>query len=462
MKNNQTKYDVIIIGAGFSGLAAALRLKPYKLKVLILEADDDIGGRSWNKVLDDGTIVELGGQWVGWQHQRMLSFINKYKLQKYTTPPFPEGKTLFQYNGKIIDEFPEEAMLLVNNFDNLTKEIDLEKPWMHPNAKLWDNITFEHWLEMQDATVDAKKMVGRIIAGGLLSRDTSHISMLQALFYVASNAGFDVATSSEKGAQHYRVIGGSYKIARKMVSDLKGTDIILNEPVTVINYDQECATVLSMNNNVYQGKYLIIAIPPVLASKIHYHPSLGSQYYGLLQNFPGGDALKVHFVYERPFWIEDNNSGNVYLQEGWLTEVTDNTTPSDPHAILTGFIYGNKKRELIQKDLEERKKLLLNELALFFGEEAKNILQYIEYDWLNSPWTGGCFSGSLRIGCWTSYGPYLRRPIGAIHWASTELSIHFNGYFEGAVLSGERAADEIIKELKIKKPKIKRKIVKKK
>ncbi|WP_215826975.1 hypothetical protein [Spiroplasma endosymbiont of 'Nebria riversi'] len=95
----------------------------------------------------------------------MLSFINKYKLQKYTTPPFPEGKTLFQYNGKIIDEFPEEAMLLVNNFDNLTKEIDLEKPWMHPNTKLWDNITFEHWLEMQDVTVDAKKMVGRIIAG---------------------------------------------------------------------------------------------------------------------------------------------------------------------------------------------------------------------------------------------------------------------------------------------------------
>lgn len=185
---------------------------------------------------------------------------------------------MFQYNGQIIDEFPEEAMLLVNNFDNLTKEIDLEKPWTHPNAKLWDNITFEHWLEMQDATVDAKKMVGRIIAGGLLSRDTSHISMLQALFYVASNAGFDVATSSEKGAQHYRVIGGSYKIARKMVNDLKGTDIILNEPVTVINYDQECATVLSMNNNVYQGKYLIIAIPPVLASKIHYHPSLGSQY----------------------------------------------------------------------------------------------------------------------------------------------------------------------------------------
>lgn len=456
LKKKLLMYDVIIIGAGFSGLAAALKLKEKKLKCVILEADDDIGGRSFNKILNDGTLIELGGQWIGWHHKRMLDFINKYKLKKYTTPPFSKGTKLYFYDNKILDSFPEEATSLVNLFDNLSKEINLEKPWLHPQAKLWDNITFEHWLEMQNASENSKKILARVVAGALLSKDASHISMLQALFYVASNAGIESASSFERGAQHYRVLGGAYQIAKKMASQLKSTEIIINEPVTVINYDSDCATVLTMNNNVFQAKKVIIAIPPVLASKIHYYPELNSQIYGLLQNFPGGDALKVHFVYDTPFWRKKFLSGVAFLQEGWLTEVTDNSTPDSPHGILTGFIYGNKKRELTQKTLEERKNLLFKELVMLFGEEAYQAIQYIEYDWLKSPWTGGCFSGSLRIGCWTTYGSFLRKPVGTIHWASTELAIKFNGYFEGAVLSGERAAEEVIdclKKSKIKKSK---------
>ena len=78
------------------------------------------------------------------------------------------------------------------------------------------------------------------------------------------------------------------------------------------------------------------------------------------------------------------------------------------------------------------------------GRHARHLrFQHLERDWSADPWTRGCYAGFLPPGALTSYGPALRTPVGRIHWAGTETAEDWNGYIEGAIRSGDRAADEV-------------------
>src|SRR5438552_16759382 len=65
--------DVCVVGAGFAGLAAAKRLADAGRDVVVLEARDRVGGRTWNRTLDDGTLLSVGGTWLGVGQDRMLA-----------------------------------------------------------------------------------------------------------------------------------------------------------------------------------------------------------------------------------------------------------------------------------------------------------------------------------------------------------------------------------------------------
>ena len=95
----------------------------------------------------------------------------------------------------------------------------------------------------------------------------------------------------------------------------------------------------------------------------------------------------------------------------------------------------------------ERKDLVALRFAKFFGPRAAEPIEYVEKDWAAEEWTRGCFSGYLGPGVWTQYGQALRQPIGRIHWAGTETAETWNGYMDGAVRSGERAAHEVLSML---------------
>lgn len=146
-----------------------------------------------------------------------------------------------------------------------------------------------------------------------------------------------------------------------------------------------------------------------------------------------------------PFWINDNKSGAVASCQGYITEVTDNTTPDSKNGILTAFIHGNKRNEILNFTENKRKEILINELITFFGDKAKKIKAYIEFNWHKDSWTGGCYVADLKPDSWVKYGQHWKQPVGLVHFAGTETSSYFYGYLEGAILAGKRAANEIIK-----------------
>ena len=109
-----------------------------------------------------------------------------------------------------------------------------------------------------------------------------------------------------------------------------------------------------------------------------------------------------------------------------------------------GFVLGNQAKEFSGFSENQRRKIALNAFTTFFGTEARRPVRYVDHSFLNEEWSRGCYAGLMGPGVWTTLGKTLREPVGRIHWAGTETSDVWNGYIDGAVRSGERAAKEVL------------------
>jgi monoamine oxidase len=123
--------------------------------------------------------------------------------------------------------------------------------------------------------------------------------------------------------------------------------------------------------------------------------------------------------------------------------IFDNSPPAGSPGILVGFLEGHWARELARASEHDRREAVLANLARLFGPRAAKPDRWIEKSWADEEWSRGCYVGYTPPGVLTSFGPALREPIGPIHWAGTETATVWNGYIDGAIQSGERAAREV-------------------
>ena len=189
---------------------------------------------------------------------------------------------------------------------------------------------------------------------------------------------------------------------------------------------------------------VIVTLPPALAHRLEYDPPLPEGRNNLIQDLKMGSVIKVMVIYETPFWREEGLSGQVLSDTGTIQTFYDNSPPDGSCGVLLGFIEGEQARWLRCLGHEVRKRLTVECLQTHFGAKAANYQNYLEKNWLTDPWSQGGYCGHFGPGLWTTYGESLREPCGRIHWAGTETSSVWNGYMEGAVRSGERAAQEIL------------------
>jgi monoamine oxidase len=449
--------DVAIVGAGLAGLTAARELVHRGRSVVVMEADNRVGGRTENHPIGRGKITELMGEYVGPTQDHVIRLGRELGIGTFKT--YNEGQNVLFLNG-VRSRYPasigiptaqplfDEILAALKAIDDLVTQIPVDAPWRAAQADDFDQQTLESWLRANVASADVHVLFKAAI-NAIWGAEARDLSLLYALWYarVAGNerapGNFVRLISTGNGAQESRFIGGSQLLSIRIAAQL-GNRVVLASPVRRITQDRHGVTVESEQVTV-RARRAIVAILPALSASIDFDPPLPGLRAQLIQRMPHGTLVKAEAVYDRPFWREQGLSGQAVSDTGPARTTFDNSPPDGRPGVLFGFIGGHDAREWMQLSPGARRSAVLENFATYFGERARHPRLYIEENSAaEERWIRGCPTVTLAPGVLSDFGPSIRKPVGRLHWAGSETSTFWAGYMEGAVRSGRRAAAEVL------------------
>ena len=450
--------DVVVVGAGISGLVAARKVASGGRSVLVLEARHRVGGRVVNHTLANGSVIESGGAFIGPTQDHIAALAAELKVA--TFKEYVDGQSTYvsttlgrqHYQGTVPPDptvLPDAAKLQIQ-MDQMAAELDVDVPWEHPKAVEWDTMTFEQWL--RDNTVN-KAVINLILCWTQpgFGADCSELSLLFVLWYLAcsgneQNKGtFARNSDTENGAQESRFVGGSGLIPTRLAKAL-GSRVALGAAVTRIAQGNGTVTVAT-TRGVVTARRVIVACPPPLVLDIEFSPALPMRRRQLLERMDLGELMKCDAVYSTPFWRKDGLNGFGISDSGAVRAAFDNSPPDAACGVLLAFVGGGTWRDYGLRSASARRTAVLEGFASMFGDQALHPTEYVEHDWNSEPWTRGGPVAVMAPGTLSALGSAIRVPHGRVHWAGTETSTYWTGYMDGAVRAGERASEEVLASL---------------
>jgi len=440
--------EVLVVGAGLAGLSAARVLSGQGHETLVLEARDRVGGRTHDVALDDGTVVELGGQYVGPGQSVILELIAELGLE--TEPTWTGGANVIDLRGRVghyTGTIPKvnpvavaELGLALKRIDRLAGQVNPEAPWEAPKAAARDALSVGDWIRRSVFSRDARDLI-RLAVHAVWMAEPEEISLLHFLAYTGAAGSIDALLDTEGGAQDSRVRGGAQQISVEMARQL-GDSVRLGEPVRSIRHGPEGVLVTSRSLEV-RARRAVLALPPALAGRLDYSPAMPAIRDGLTQRMVPGSAIKAVAAYESPFWRAAGLSGSAVSVGSPLSMVFDGSTSGSAPGLLVAFFEAGAAAGAASLSETERRDLVAANLARMFGPEAAEPVDYRDCAWPNEEFSRGCYGAFMPPGAWTRYGKALREPVGPIHWAGAEAADRWTGYMDGAIRSGRRAAAEV-------------------
>lgn len=354
--SNQTSniYDVIIIGAGYAGLSAALRLKDSNIKnICIVEGQYRIGGRVWSEkaILDNGDSVywDAGAAFVGPHQNRLLWLADRYNVEPYKV--HCKGKNVTKYNDEVIKysglipkkyTFDHLLSLLDTNHliakcDSLCQRInltDINKSDFNENELISMNkISVVDWIRNETTNKKAADICINAIAANMCL-DANNVSLLSFLRDMKGGHGLMHSLENDGGSQDSRFKQrGTYTICQKITSELRketihGKDVIqlgkVVEGIRLIknnggNGNGNMSDLIEIsgikdNKTRFQmySRYVIATMPPNLYNSINFVPNISDIRIKYSKMMKMGCVIKVSVFYRKPFWRDMGYSGLIF------------------------------------------------------------------------------------------------------------------------------------------------------
>lgn len=440
------KHDVIVIGAGYAGLTAARSLHSAGMRVIVLESQNRVGGRALTERTEEHPI-DLGGQWTGPGQLRIRALADHYGLTTY--PSHTTGSeqilesTSHGGNGIIhrLNMLPHLMTLLpaVVRLHHLVKKTDPTQPWHSKITDRWDTTTVEEWLETAVTSRRARRWADATLREAV-STDLGNISMLALANEIASAGGLRSTMGFEGGAQQDLFVDGADRLPTLMAAEL---DVRLDSQAQAVSRSGGSYRVTTSTGVHHMADRIVVATPPPLTREIDFEPALPPAQLEALNNLRMGSVLKMFAIYDRPFWREDGKSGMALLPDGPATTVADVSPPGGPGHICI-LACGRDADRLSAMDPDIRRRTVLDALERLFGQKARTPRTWLEKNWTEDPWARGGYSALPTPGTLASIASAHTQHTDGIYWAGTETARQWQGFFEGAIESGERAATEVI------------------
>jgi monoamine oxidase len=446
---SKKRVNVVIVGAGASGLYAADVLKGRR-SVVVLEANERTGGRLLNGRIgprpDD--ISELGGEWINVSQRLVKKLLRRYRLGVF--PTYTTGNGTLIWDGKVsrFDTVPDlpggGTVELLAAFAELTlmaAAVPVHAPWKAPDAADWDSQTAQTWID-DNVTIPSAKYFAEVAMGGGPGARAEDISLLHYLFIAAAAGGPAGLITQGEGALQYRVQGGTARMVQGLTAQLRSI-IRLSTPVTMIEHGARSVRVTTPNG-VWLADRVIVAMAPTMTQQILFDPVLPVARNQSVQRIGMGATIKAFAVYKTPFWRQQNLSGTIQSNSTIFGTAFDNSPKDGSLGVMLVLIEGNEARELSTWPKSRRQAAVVNGLAKALGKKALHPTKYSDQNWTQEPWIRGGAASCFPPGVLTEFRYLFEKPIGRIHFAGTETGTKWWGNIESALESGERAANEVL------------------
>lgn len=431
---------VIVVGAGFAGLACAYELAAAGYDVKVIEARNRVGGRVLSlKELIPGKNVEGGGELLGSNHPHVLAYAAKFGFafldvteEDAPSPVILGGRKLLGHEVEKIEGELESAFAAMTED---ARTVNADEPWKSPDAERLDKRTTAAWIEGLKLSDLARKLLTLVYTAdnGVATAQQSYLGNLAQV----KGGGLEKYWTD---TEVYRLKGGNQQFALRMAKELGDERLMLGRPVKEIAATESGMTVVDAEGRCHQADDVVLATPPSTWSTIQFTPALPKELAPQM-----GANVKYLSVVKSPFWRESPLSpdGNTDGDIGSTWHATDGQEDKGPVA-LTAFSGGPAAETIHRRVVPDRQPAYLKAFEALYPGFASQFVKGQMMDWIGDPWTRAGYSFPAP-GEVTTIGPLLRKGLGRLHFAGEHCCYQFVGYMEGALHSGASLAKRLAK-----------------